>query len=1367
MTTPDLPSPIALEEIFRVAAELPAAERAAYLETACEGRPEMRARIERMREVGGIAAFLKQGSDETVPAEIETELAQRKPGEDGERIGHYKLLQQIGEGGFGVVWMAEQIEPVRRRVALKILKPGMDTKEVIARFEQERQALAMMDHPNIAKVFDAGTTPAGRPFFVMELVKGMPITKYCDEAGLGTRERLALFGDVCSAINHAHQKGVIHRDIKPSNVMVTLHGDKPVVKVIDFGIAKATQGRLTDKTIFTRFEQFIGTPVYMSPEQASMSGLDVDTRSDIYALGVLLYELLTGKPPFDAKSLASAGYEEMRRIIREVEPPKPSSRLSTVAGEERLTLAKARHIDPAKVSRLVEPDLDWIVMKAIEKDRARRYETASGLALDLQRYLQNEPVLARPPSFGYKAGKFVRKYKRGVIAAAAVLLALLAGLVASTVLYLEKRDAWASESVQRQKAERLAQSEVAARQEAEAISKYIINIFESSDPERDGRKITVAETLDRAARELDADLASQPLLRDRLQYTLGLTYAALGLSADAIPLLEKSRDFCLATVGPEHRTTLGVALSLATSYRNAERLSEAIKLQEEVVDVSRKVLGPEDTSTIGAIHNLGMYYRDAGRRPEALKMQEEVLVLRRKVLPPEHPDIAGAMQNLAISYFDAGRQADAIRMFEEAFAFFLRVAGPEKPRTLKAMSDLAEIYSFAGRRDDAFKMREKLLELFDKVSGPDHPDTIQAKALLARSYDSAGRPAEALKMLEEVLVLSGTVNGLKHRMTLLTMVFLADSYAQAGREAEALKLREEVLELRKVVLGPGHPDTLAAMHYLVSSYSAAHRRDEAIKLGEEVLELHRKVSGPKHPDMQTLMRNLVASYWGAGRRDEALKLQEEVLALRRKGSGPEHLDTLHAAAALANSYRDANRLPEAEKVADDLLASLDESSHPIEFAAALKLRGGLRVSTRRWKDAAGDYARAAPLNPDDHTVWYRLAPLLLHVGDAESYRKHRQDLLEEFHTTEDVPTMERTARVCLLLPVEGEELEAAGKLADAAARLGKEHEFRSYFQFTDGLAQYRRGQFNEAVSTLRDALFKPGDVALEIDMHSVLEMALHRLHRPAEARASLAKAADQVATKLPSLNSSDLDGTDWSDILITHLLLHEAEALLGELTDKGSPSPPARVPAPGTESTTEGKDPSRKPPVPGTLVPPDAEWKWLHPTDGKDPAEKVPGFHERFFLPAFDDSTWPTGRDSDEPDGGFGYGLSFHGLSIGKPEGMKDRRTAYFRHAFTTGKSHSNLELRCRRDDGIIVYLDGKEILRDNTETGPDAWQLPAKTTIGPGDDSVVQHFSIPGTLAAGKHLLAISVHNTAQPSTDLRLGGVTLLEVNPTSRRK
>jgi serine/threonine protein kinase/tetratricopeptide (TPR) repeat protein len=454
------------EAIFDAAVALPSDERAAFLDRACSGDASLRRRIEVLLQSDREAEnFLQPPAQASANPTIAISLPLAE--NPGDVIGHYKIREKLGEGGCGAVYVAEQTEPVRRRVALKVIKLGMDTRNVIARFEAERQALAMMDHPNIARVLDAGATETGRPYFVMELVRGIKITDYCNQNHLDTRQRLELFVQVCRAVQHAHQKGIIHRDIKPSNILVTLHDGVPIPKVIDFGIAKATEGRLTDLTVYTEIRQFIGTPAYMSPEQAEMSGLDIDTRSDIYSLGVLLYELLTGRTPFDAQELIQAGLDEMRRTIREKEPPRPSTRLSTMMVADLTAVAKNQSAEPPKLLHFIRGDLDWIVMKALEKDRTRRFESASGFALDIQRFLKNEPVEARPPSRLYRFQKFGRRNKTILVAASAVFAALVLGLAASLYLFVQERRAVRSarEALNRAVAAERKQSEL--REQAE------------------------------------------------------------------------------------------------------------------------------------------------------------------------------------------------------------------------------------------------------------------------------------------------------------------------------------------------------------------------------------------------------------------------------------------------------------------------------------------------------------------------------------------------------------------------------------------------------------------------------------------------------------------------------------------------------------------------------------------------------------------------------------------------------------------------------------------------------------------------------------------------------------------------------------
>jgi len=630
------------EQILEEILSLPSLERAAYLDSACSGNARLRQQVESLLDARtAMDATVEATPVNTGRSESDTNLGASNEGEriggaaqPGDRIGRYKLLQLIGEGGFGSVFMAEQTEPVTRRVALKIIKLGMDTKQVVARFEAERQALAMMDHPNIARVLDAGSTETGRPFFVMELVRGVPITEYCDKNQLSISDRIKLFLEVCSAVQHAHQKGIIHRDLKPSNILVTLHDTKAVPKVIDFGIAKATSQRLTEKTLFTEFRQFVGTPQYMSPEQAEMSGLDIDTRSDVYSLGAVLYELLSGMTPFDSKELAAAGYAGMSQFICEVEPPSIGQRFNTL-GDKRTDVAKLRGTDADRLQNDLRGDLQWIVSKALEKDRTRRYETARDLAADLERFQNSEPILAVPPSHAYRMRKFIRRNRAWVATAATILIALAGGLTLATMAWMR------------------AERELARSQE---MSSFLADLHLSANPNMteptESFQEVIAQCEDLFGEDHEA-IGSLLFTRASLLTTWGRTIEA-----------DQTFDQCLVfqreSLGPKHEAVAATFRGHAEVLQELNRTAEAIEALESAQEIYQLRFGDES-------------------RQFAEVSAELAQVLSARGLPEDHPRIEELLQ-VAISVLKEQLGPQHLKTTSDRMLLWNLVARTQSPR---------------------------------------------------------------------------------------------------------------------------------------------------------------------------------------------------------------------------------------------------------------------------------------------------------------------------------------------------------------------------------------------------------------------------------------------------------------------------------------------------------------------------------------------------------------------------------------------------------------------------------------------------------------------------------------------------------------
>jgi 6-phosphogluconolactonase (cycloisomerase 2 family)/tetratricopeptide (TPR) repeat protein len=679
------------------------------------------------------------------------------------------LVRQLGEGGFGTVWLAEQEQPVRRQVALKFIKLGMDTKEVIARFEQERQALARMEHPGIARIFDAGATTDGRPFFAMELVDGCPLTEYCDRENLTIEERLRLFMVVCEAIQHAHQKGVIHRDIKPSNILVTQCDGRPVPKVIDFGVAKATQGlRLINDTPVTLLSQWIGTPLYMSPEQADIGGLDTDTRSDLYSLGVLLYELLAGRLPFAFEDLAGKGWEEIRRTIREEEPLRMSAVLRAMPEPALAQTARRRQREPARLIELLRGDLDRIVGKALEKDREHRYQTASAFLEDIQRYFAHQPVLAARPSAGYKLGKFLRRNRTAVSLSAALLILLVGGIVVSSkeawranraeMLAENRLHAVVAESEAKEKALQQAlekeQEARVAEADTKAFGKFLVEGVLAAARPKDvqdglGYDVTVVRALEEAEKNLEMDFVHQPRAEALARHAIGVTWRNLG------------------------------------RYDQGERhLRRAVELRE-------RELGLDDESTLDSRNSLGVLLNDAGRYSAALPINEVTFERLKKKLGPNHPETLNSMNTLAASFKGTNQMDKALSLIEETFSRNSETLGPNAPQTLLSMHNLAITYRHNQQYGKALELAEETYERAKENLGPDDPNLFLTKKLLGELYLETGRPTQGISFMEKSVAEFSARFGKDHPWSRDFAENLRVAYRQMGRMEHAAALAKD------------------------------------------------------------------------------------------------------------------------------------------------------------------------------------------------------------------------------------------------------------------------------------------------------------------------------------------------------------------------------------------------------------------------------------------------------------------------------------------------------------------------------------------------------------------------------------------------
>ena len=906
----DDPSTSALE-LFDALVELPPGDRAHSLNARCDDervRREVRSLLAAYDDAG---RFLSEPSARAARTD-----GDGRSHASGDRIGSYELLELLGEGGFAQVYRARQHHPVRRDVALKLIKLGMDTRQVLARFELERQALAMMDHPGIAAVYDAGVTEAGRPYFVMELVRGQRINGYCDEHRLGVRDRVRLFIDVCRAVQHAHTKGILHRDLKPSNILVTEVDGRATPKVIDFGVAKATQERLTDATAVTHERQFLGTPQYMSPEQALSGGADVDTRGDVYSLGAVLYELLTGASPLDDER--SGG-----------KPTSALEQLQRLTGDHEVMRPSARGLDPQR-RRELRGELDWIVARCLEKDRARRYESAAALADDLEAYLGNRPVTAAPPTLSYRARKFARRNTAAVVASIAIVAALMVGTVVSTAQAIRARRA------ERLAASRLIESQ-AANQNLQAVNDFLTrDMIGSADPAVTlGRDLSVRDALDNAARAISGRFPGSPATEAAVRDSVAMAYLTLGKADLALPHAQASLAQRRDALGQQHPDTIAAMEHLARVLGAAGKYDEADDLYRRALAASRAALGEDDRRTIATLDHWGDLLSSAGRLAEADQISKDANDRATRVLGPDNRTTLATAHNRALVLHRLGRSAEAETLLRDTLDRSRRVRGADDPDTLASINVLALVLSDLGRRAEAEVLHRESLESRRRVLGPDHPAALTAQHNYVGVLLGLGRTSDAERELKDVLERRRRVQGNDHPETLAAVNAYAEFLRSVNRPAEAAPLHTEALAARRRVLGDDHSDTITSMSNYAVVLVALRRFDEAERLHVEAVERARRTLGEDHPLTLTVANNLAGMYTAQGRHAEAEPIQRRSLEAWRRVRGPDHPNTIFAENNLGTTLRALKRDAEAEPLYADVYTRAQRAQIPPALAATL------------------------------------------------------------------------------------------------------------------------------------------------------------------------------------------------------------------------------------------------------------------------------------------------------------------------------------------------------------------------------------------------------------------------------------------------